>query len=99
MTRNSRLTQMHCTSFHRCTWPIQQRRLCRIRVYMKSISALELENFSVGDFILPGDTKDSAQTPHMEGLKFPFLMRVGRPRFAAVKQSTDDTGLVDFDWW
>ena len=34
----------------------------------------------------------------MEGLKFPFLMRIGRPRFAAVKQGTDDTGLVDFDF-
>ena len=56
------------------------------------------EDFGVSDFALPGDTKNSGQAPHMEGLKFPFLMRIGRPRFAAVKQGTDDTGLVGFDF-
>ena len=56
------------------------------------------EDFGVGDLFLPGDTKDSAQVPHMEGWKFPFLMRIGRPRVAAVKQGTDDTGPVDFDF-
>ena len=56
------------------------------------------EDFGVGDFVLPGDTKDSAQAPHMDGLKSPFLMRIVRPRFAAVKQGTDDTGPVDFDF-
>ena len=56
------------------------------------------EDFGVGDFVLPGDTKDSAQPHHMEGLKFPFLMRIGRPRFVAIKQGTDDTGPVDFDF-
>ena len=56
------------------------------------------EDFGVGDFVLPSDTKNSAQAPHIEGLKFPFLMRIGRPRFAAVKQGTDDIGPGDFDF-
>ena len=56
------------------------------------------ENFGVGDFVLPDDTKNFAQAPHIEGLKFPSLMRIGRPRFAAINQGTDDTGLVDFDF-
>ena len=64
-------------------------------MYVKDMSALARTLVLVT--VLPDDTKDSAQAPHMKGLKFPFLMRIGRPKFAAIKQGTDDTELVDSD--
>ena len=50
---------------------------------------------AVGDTVLPGDAEDTLDTPRVEGVEAAFLAHVCGPRFAAIEEGAQHTGLVD----
>ena len=50
---------------------------------------------AVGDTILPGDAEDTLETPHVEGVEAALLAHVCCPRFAAIEEGAQHTGLID----
>ena len=51
---------------------------------------------AVGATILPGDAEDTHEAPHVEGVEAALLAHVCCPRFAAVEEGAQHTGLVDY---
>ena len=50
---------------------------------------------AVGDTILPCDAEDTLEAPHVEGVEAALLAHVCCPRFAAIEEGAQHTGLVD----
>ena len=50
---------------------------------------------AVGDTILPGDAEDTLEAPLVEGVESALLAHVCCPRFAAIEEGAQHTGLVD----
>ena len=53
------------------------------------------QDVDVGDAVLPGDAKESAEAAHVESIQPAFLVGVEGPCFTAVEESAQYTGLVD----
>ena len=50
---------------------------------------------TVGDTVLPGDAEDTLEAPHVEGVEAALLAHVCGPRFTAIEEGAQHTGLVD----
>ena len=50
---------------------------------------------TVGDTVLPGDAEDTLEAPHVEGVEAVLLAHVCGPRFTAIEEGAQHTGLVD----
>lgn len=53
-----------------------------------------LQDLSIGHFVLLGDSQNTVETAHVKSIYFPFLSGVHGPCLAALKQRTDDAGMV-----
>ena len=54
-----------------------------------------VQSVAVGDTILPCDAEDTLEAPHVEGVEGALLAHVCCPRFAAIEEGAQHTGLVD----
>ena len=58
-------------------------------------SVSPLQDLGVGDSVLPPDVQQAPKAVEVESVESPLLSGIGRPRLAAIKESRQDTSLVD----
>ena len=54
-----------------------------------------IQDISVGYFIMPGYSQDTADASHVECVEPSLLPGICSPRLAAIQQCADNTGIVD----
>ena len=54
-----------------------------------------VQHVAVGDTVLPGDAEDTLEAPHVESVEAVLLAHICGPRFAAIEEGAQHTGLVD----
>ena len=54
-----------------------------------------LQAIGVGGSVLPPDVQQSPKAADVESIESPLLSGIGHPRLAAIKESQQDTSLVD----
>ena len=54
-----------------------------------------LQDFRVGDFLLPDNVSNTAQAPEVKAVKFLLVSCIGGPRLTAIKEYTEHACLVD----
>ena len=54
-----------------------------------------LQDLCVGDSVLPPDVQQAPKAAEVECVESPLLSGIGRPRLSAIKDSRQDTSLVD----